>query len=204
LPKEEIILIGGGEHAKVVWDGMVSDDIRVAAVFDANPNRVFDQLLRYAQYDPSIAPHAKAIISIGNNASRQRLEKTIKHSFGNFIHSTAVISKNSSLGIGCMIMHGAVIQVDTKIGNHVLINTRASIDHDCVIDSYVHLAPGVVLCGRVTVGEGAFIGAGSVILPGIMVGKWAQVGAGSVVIQNVPDGATVVGNPARVIKYSTR
>ncbi len=103
-----------------------------------------------------------------------------------------------------MIMHGAVIQVDTKIGNHVLINTRASIDHDCVIDSYVHLAPGVVLCGRVTVGEGAFIGAGSVILPGIIVGKWAQVGAGSVVIQNVPDGATVVGNPARVIKYSTR
>ena len=202
MTDDEIILIGGGEHGKVVLDGMVSDGIRVVAVVDPNPNHAFDGIPNYDQYDFSVAPHAKVIIAIGKNSTRQRLEKIIKHSFGNFIHSTAIISKNSLLGIGCMIMHGAIVQVDSRIGNHVLINTRTSIDHDCVIDSFAHLAPGVVLCGRVSIGEGAFIGAGAVILPGIQVGKWAQVGAGSVVIRNVPDGATVVGNPARVIKTS--
>lgn len=47
---------------------------------------------------------------------------------------------------------------------------------------------------------GASIGAGAVIMCGITIGEWAMVGAGAVVIEDVPTGATVVGNPARIIK----
>lgn len=47
---------------------------------------------------------------------------------------------------------------------------------------------------------GASIGAGAVIMCGITIGEWAMVGAGAVVIEDVPAGATVVGNPARIIK----
>ncbi|MBI3217907.1 MAG: acetyltransferase [Bacteroidetes bacterium] len=203
MKKVEIILIGAGEHAKVVYDGLTDMGVVVTAVVDPNPNRAFEHLPSYAQYDSSIADYAKAIISIGNNSARQQVEKQVKHAFANFIHTSANVSKKISLGMGCMIMQGAVVQVDSQIGNHVLINTRASIDHDAKIGSYVHIAPGAVLCGRVTVEEGAFIGAGSVLLPGIVIGKWAIVGAGSVVTKNVPDGATVVGNPARIIKTKT-
>lgn len=53
---------------------------------------------------------------------------------------------------------------------------------------------------KTTVKEGAAIGAGAVILPGITIGKHATIGAGSVVTKNVPDGATVIGNPAWIIK----
>lgn len=48
--------------------------------------------------------------------------------------------------------------------------------------------------------EGAFIGLGAMIMPGVTVGKHAIVGAGAVVTKDVPDYATVVGAPARIIK----
>jgi acetyltransferase-like isoleucine patch superfamily enzyme len=37
-------------------------------------------------------------------------------------------------------------------------------------------------------------------LPGVQIGAGALVGAGAVVVENVPPGAVVVGNPARVVR----
>ena len=49
------------------------------------------------------------------------------------------------------------------------------------------------------IGDHSFVGAGSVILNGLKVGRHATIGAGAVVIRDVPDGVTVVGNPARAL-----
>ena len=48
--------------------------------------------------------------------------------------------------------------------------------------------------------RGAKIGANATVLPGVRIGEGALVGAGSVVTRDVPPGAVVAGNPARVIK----
>lgn len=49
--------------------------------------------------------------------------------------------------------------------------------------------------------KGASIGAGAIILPGVTIGERAMIGAGAVVTQDVPDDATVVGNPARTLSW---
>ena len=50
----------------------------------------------------------------------------------------------------------------------------------------------------VRIGSNVWIGGGAIVLPGVTVGDDAVIGAGSVVTRDVPAGAVVVGNPARV------
>jgi acetyltransferase EpsM len=98
------------------------------------------------------------------------------------------------------VFHNSVIQAGAAIGSHCIINTSASIDHDCVLADFVHVSPNATISGNVTVGEGTHIGAGATIIQGVTIGKWCTIGAGAVVIRDVPDNATVVGVPGKIIK----
>ena len=46
------------------------------------------------------------------------------------------------------------------------------------------------------------IGAGAVIVRNVTIGKNAKIGANSVIVNDIPEGATAVGNPARIVNKS--
>ncbi len=115
------------------------------------------------------------------------------------VHPAATISTTAALGAGTVVSAGVIVQSDARIGRFCLLNTACSIDHDNRVADFVSIAPGAHTAGHVTIEEGAFIGLGAVIINGVTVGTGATLGAGAVVTRNVPAGATVVGNPARVL-----
>jgi sugar O-acyltransferase (sialic acid O-acetyltransferase NeuD family) len=197
----KVILQGGGDHARVVLDCLLTQGADVRALFD--PRFIDTTLFGIPQrgvYDETFEPDALAVVAIGDNEVRRRVAGFTRHAFTNALHPSVIVSKFASMGTGNMLIHRAVIQAQAVVGNHVIVNTGAQVDHDCHVGDYVHLAPGVVLCGTVTVGEGAFVGAGAVVLPGRKIGAWATVGAGAVVREDVPAGAVAVGNPARIVR----
>jgi bifunctional UDP-N-acetylglucosamine pyrophosphorylase/glucosamine-1-phosphate N-acetyltransferase len=53
---------------------------------------------------------------------------------------------------------------------------------------------------RTEIGDGAFVGVDTMLVAPVKLGKGARTGAGSVVTKDIPDGATAVGVPARVVK----
>lgn len=53
----------------------------------------------------------------------------------------------------------------------------------------------------IKIGKHVWIGVNSIILPGVIIEDYAVVAAGCIVVDNVPEGAIVAGNPARIINY---
>lgn len=86
-------------------------------------------------------------------------------------------------------------------GMGVVIGETTEIGDDCL------LYQGVTLGGtsskaekrHPTLGRGVVVGAGAKVLGAINLGNYSKVGAGSVVVNDVPDHATVVGIPGRVV-----
>lgn len=196
-----MILFGASGHAKVIIDILEQSGETLDYLVDANPEIV--SLLGYKVHHQDSVPYLDdnpVIISIGSNAIRKKIAQSLPDSFGKAIHPSAVIDQRTSIDKGTVVMANTTINSSTSIGAHCIINTRASIDHDCKIGNFVHISPGATLCGSVNVGEGTHIGAGATVLPNLNIGKWVTIGGGTVVINNVPDGATVVGNPGRIIK----
>ena len=120
-------------------------------------------------------------------------------SFPNVIHPGASVSGHARLGRGVVAMFGSYISIDAVLGDFVFINNGASIGHDSIIGAFTSIMPLAAISGNVTVGERCLIGVQCSVKQGLSIGNDATVGMGSVVLSDVPDGVTVVGNPARTI-----
>lgn len=198
-----MILYGASGHGKVIIDILESRQEPGIRIWD-DADR--DPIWEYPVTRPETgtAETDKMIISIGVNATRKKIVQKLGDSvsFGRAIHARAIVSGRAEVGEGTVVMAGATINPDTRIGRHCIINTNASIDHDCVLADFVHISPNATLSGDVQVGEGTHIGSGASVIQGIRIGRWCRIGAGAVVIRDIPDFATAVGNPARIIKIN--
>lgn len=196
-----MIIYGASGHGKVVADILDSNLVQIDAVVDDNPE-VQEFLTRQVQHTFSEEMLEKeTIFAIGDNKIRKRVAGDFKGKVASaLVHSSAVVSKNCTVENGTVVMANACINAAAKVGRHAIINTGAVVEHDVELEDFVHVSPGAVITGNVFVGEGTQVGAGAVIIPGVKIGKWCVIGAGSVIIKDVPDFATVVGNPGKVLK----
>lgn len=102
------------------------------------------------------------------------------------IHPGAEIGERFFIDHG----EGVVIGETTIIGNDVLIYQQVTLGGTGKDKGKRHP----------TLMDGVIVGAGAKVLGNITLGKHVRVGAGSVVVEDVPDFATVVGVPGRIVK----
>lgn len=190
-------LYGASGHGKVVKEILESNSKRLLGFIDDNAevNELAGLPVRHTQENVD-----EVIVSIGINKTRKKVVESLVCPIAKAaIHNKAIVSPTAKIAEGTVVMAGAVLNADVQVGRHCIINTGASVDHECVIDDYVHIAPHATLCGQVRVGEGTLIGVGASVAPCVKIGKWCTIGAGAVILKNVPNGATVVGVPGKLI-----
>ena len=102
--------------------------------------------------------------------------------------SHALIGRGADFGPGFVLVHsiGVVINSDVKAGRNLVI------EHGVTIGAEKFKSPRL--------GDNVFIGAGAKIIGGVTIGNDVRIGANAVVTQDLPNGATAVGVPAKVIK----
>jgi serine O-acetyltransferase len=91
-------------------------------------------------------------------------------------------------------------------GMGVVIGETAVIGDDCTLYHGVTLGGTSWNKGKrhPTLGDGVVVGAGAKILGPITIGRGAKIGSNAVVVKDVPDGATAVGIPARILDDETK
>jgi acetyltransferase-like isoleucine patch superfamily enzyme len=114
------------------------------------------------------------------------------------------------------------IQKGARVGNRCKVSSHSFICEGVTLEDEVFIGHGVMFindrfprattaggqvqteadwnCVPTIVKQGASIGSNATILCGVEIGEGATVGAGSVVTRDVPAGAVVAGNPARVLR----
>lgn len=143
-------------------------------------------------------------VAVGDGRARETMSQKV----GGDAHALEIHSPESTLleantiGEGSVLCPYSMVTVNTKIGKFFQANYYSHVSHDCIIGDFVTFAPGVRCNGRVHIGDYAYIGANAVIREGtpdrpLRIGIGAVVGMGAVVTKDVPDGTTVIGNPAR-------
>lgn len=104
---------------------------------------------------------------------------------------------------------GAEIDLNVQIGgglliphpNGIVIHPQVVIGPNCLIFQQVTLGTGGSVPGSPKLGGHVDVGAGAKILGGVTIGDHARIGANAVVLHDVPDGATAVGVPARIVEH---
>lgn len=120
-----------------------------------------------------------------------------------YIAGHAYVTGSLVAGAHCTINTSAVVRGDITLGNAVRIGAHTSLlgFNHTMIDPDVEVFRQPISQRGIVIGDDVWIGSHVVVLDGVTVGDRAVLAAGSVVTKDVPAGAIVAGNPARVKKW---
>ena len=173
----DLIIVGGGEHARVVAEAARSvpgtwrlvgytapaASTSTGALADV-PWLGDDQAEVTAAGREGDASTRPALV-LGFRASpsdRRRITATYDGAdWATIVHDRAWVAPSASLGPGVVVLAGAIVNAGASIGAHALINSHAVVEHDVVVGPGTHVAPGAVIGGGTHLGADVTVGLGA-------------------------------------------
>lgn len=211
MEKERIILIGCGEHARMVIDNVDQiSNLEIFGLIAADKADTGKNIMGYEvvgsdsdvetllRENPNISGY---FLGVGDLRIRRLL--TLKYDrllkAVNIIHPAAIVSRYARIGSGNLLEAYTKIANGVILGSHCIVNSFTSVNHDQIIGSNVLLAGNVSMAGK-SIGDNTLIADGASIGFKKTVGRCCIVGDGAVVTKDIPDYSIVYGNPARKVR----
>jgi serine O-acetyltransferase len=109
----------------------------------------------------------------------------------NVLAGNCIIGRGAEFGPGFVLIHSTGV----VINGQVIGGSGVHIEHQVTIGAERGASPRL--------GDDVFVGAGAKIIGAVVIGSHTRIGANAVVVDDVPDCATAVGVPARVVRQQT-
>jgi sugar O-acyltransferase (sialic acid O-acetyltransferase NeuD family) len=209
---EELVIVGGGGHSKVVISIIQKlADYRILGYTDLKDNGPVlgvqylgsDVELALLAADRQKLCSVLAVGQVGLGKTRHDLFRRLRAlnlCFPPIISPDAIVSEHAHCGEGTIVMDGAVINAGASVGTGSIVNTNSTIEHDSILSDWVHVAPGATICGGVKIGEFSMIGAGATVIEGVEITAGCVIGAGATVVRNIMEPGVYVGCPVRQLR----
>jgi acetyltransferase EpsM len=204
---QELVLVGGGELARVIIETARLAGWYVRGFVDPEPCHETASRLSVERLGGEEAleqlTDQKLVLGVGTigvNGDRKTIVDRLSHHaerWTSVVHPAASVSATAKICKGAIILPGAVICSGSYISEHAIINLGAKVDHDVYVGKYVHIAPQAALGGGCRVEDDSYIGMGAIVRDHLTVSHGTLVGMGAVVSKPFPPGSTLVGIPAQ-------
>ncbi|MBP1806800.1 NeuD/PglB/VioB family sugar acetyltransferase [Rubellimicrobium aerolatum] len=208
MTKPDLVVVGFSGNALDALSA-IEASFRVVAFLDDNAGlhgRDFEGVPVLPVAALGRFPEARVLCLIGSERSYRHRAAIIgrlglpEARFATVVHPRAEVSRLARIGAGSVLLAGAQVVSNGVVGRHVIVLPQSVVHHDSEVGDFTLVGTGVIVAGHVRVGPGCYLGSGSRLKNGVTVGEGALVGMGANVLRDVPPGATVVGNPARVLR----
>lgn len=215
----ELIVVGGGGHARVVIEAARTrpDLWNVTGFIDpADCSDTVERMgiKRIGEDEAQVAEEARRgeclfVVGVGSTADSGYRREIVNRCalaperWAAVIHSTAWVAPTAVIEPGAVVLAQANVNSGAKVSAHAIINTSAIVEYDASIGAFTHVCPAAAVGARAKVGEGAYLGIGCRIRDRVKIGRDVTVGMGSVVLNSIPDGRVVIGIPAKDMHRDT-
>jgi len=177
MSEKEIILVGGGGHCRSCIDVIEAEGKYTIEGIVEKPGSTTETTASgypVIGYDNDLA-HLRekfqyALITVGQIGApgiRKKLFgrlKSLGFELPVVVSPHAVVSGNSIVGEGTVVMHHAVVNSGARVGENCILNTKALVEHDAVIGGHTHISTASVINGGATVGAHSFVGSNATVV----------------------------------------
>lgn len=207
--KDKIVVIGGGEHAKVIINVIKKlDEYEILGYTDIiNKGLVLGK--KYLGNDEVLNniikkhKNCKAVIGVGlikvSNVRNRIYEmvKNIGFDLPTITSKNAIIYEDVTIGEGTVVLDNTIINTGSTIGKCVILYSSAIVEHDCTVGDFVTFATGSILAAGSKIGDNSILSVGAIVISHKSICNNCFIGAGSVAISDILIEGTYYGVPAR-------